>query len=505
MTRAGWLSLMWLACGGVGLAGEGPPPSPAWWPQFRGPQARGVAADPQPLPVHLAPASAIWRTPLPPGHSSPCIWGERIFLTAFDRETQRLETLCLARADGKILWRQAAPATAIEQVHPVSTPANATPATDGQRVYVYFGSFGLLGYDFSGAEVWRLPQPAAPTRYGSGSSPIVAGEFVILSVESPPKPVLLAVDRRTGQVAWRYDSLPYLPGYATPVIWNSGGTEEVVLHSSVGVTAVRLADGVPQWWISLLSAASSTPTVSDGRLLVAACWPGGEPEDRVPLPEFDQLLARCDANRDGRIARQELPADLLIVRRAESGDIPGAEIRLADVFPFFDTDADQVYERGEWDKVVTFSRQGREQGLLAIRSGGRGDVTSSHVVWREDRSVSEVPSPLVYDGRVYMVKDGGLVSCLDADSGRLLYRTRLGPKGAYFASPVAGDGKLFAASHNGALVVWAAGDTFQRLAVSEFEEPIFATPAIAAGSVYVRTASGLYAFRLPLRSSGGNE
>jgi outer membrane protein assembly factor BamB len=497
MIRSGRLFVALLACCSVAVVGaEFAVKPPACWPQFRGPNASGVSSDPHPLPVEFSPASAIWMTPLPPGHSSPCIWGDRIFLTAFDRETQHLETLCLARADGRILWRQAAPATSIEKVHPVSTPANATPATDGRRVYVYFGSFGLLCYDFSGTEIWRLPQTASPTPYGSGSSPIVAGEFVILSVESPPKPVLLAIDRRTGQVAWRHDCLPYLPGYATPVTWNNGGTDEVILHSSVGVTALRLADGAEQWWVSLLSAASSTPAVGEGHLVVAACWPGGEPEDRVRLPEFDQMLARCDANRDGRIDKRELPPDLLIVRRSESGDIPGAKIRLADVFPFFDADADEQYERAEWDKAVAFSLHGRDHGLLAIRPGGRGDVTKSHVAWRESRGVSEVPSPLVYGGRVYMVKDGGIVSCLDASSGRLLYRTRLGPTGAYFASPVAGDRKLFAASHNGAIIVWAAGETFQRLAVNELHEPIFATPAIADGHLYVRTAHRLYAFRV---------
>ncbi|MCU0874448.1 MAG: PQQ-binding-like beta-propeller repeat protein [Pirellulaceae bacterium] len=483
--------------GMVGLAGADEASNPsACWPQFRGPNACGVTLDGLPLPVEFGPDNAIWMTPLPPGHSSPCIWGERIFLTAFDRQSQRLETLCLARGDGKILWRQTAPAAATEKVHPLSTPANATPATDGQRVYSYFGSYGLICYDLAGQEVWRLPQSAPPTPYGSGSSPIVAGEFVVLSVESPPKPVLLAIDRCTGRIAWRHECLPYLPGYATPVIWHHAGTAEVILHSSVGVTALRLADGAEQWWVSLLSAASSTPTVGDGRLFVAACWPGGEPEDRVRLPEFDPILSRYDANRDGKIDKKELPADLLIVRRAESGDIPGAEIRLADVFPFFDADADEQYERAEWDKAVAFSEHGREHGLLAIRPGGRGEVTKSHTIWRESRSVSEVPSPLVYDGRVYMVKDGGIISCLDATSGRLQYRTRLGPRGAYFSSPVAGDGKIFAASHNGAIVVLAAGETFQRLAVNELHEPIFATPAIAAGRLYVRTESRLYAFRL---------
>ena len=235
MMRVLRLAAAWFVGGMVGLAGaQDPAKPPAAWPQFRGTNACGVSLDQRALPVEFGPQNAIWMTPLPPGHSSPCIWGDRIFLTAFDRDAQQLETLCLDRADGKILWRRAASASAIEKVHPISSPANATPATDGQRLYVYFGSLGLLCYDFAGQELWRLPQAAPPTPYGSGSSPIVAGEFVVLSCEFPPKPSLLAVDRRTGRVVWRHDCLPYLPGYATPVVWNNEGTEEVVLHSSVG-------------------------------------------------------------------------------------------------------------------------------------------------------------------------------------------------------------------------------------------------------------------------------
>jgi outer membrane protein assembly factor BamB len=485
--------LLVIAIRGV-MASEGPAVPHACWPQFRGPNASGVAADKKPLPVEFGPETAIWTTPLPSGHSSPCIWGDRIFLTAFDRDSQQLETLCLNRADGKILWRRAAPAAAIEEVHPISTPANATPATDGQRVYVYFSAFGMLCYDLAGQELWRLPQAAPPTPYGSGSSPIVAGEFVLLSCEAPLKPSLSAIDRRTGQVVWRQACMPYLPGYATPVLWTRDEIEEVVLHSSVGVTAWRLADGDPRWWVSSLSAASSTPTIGAGRLFVAAYWPGGEPEDRVGLPKFDDMLLRYDANRNGKIDAKELPADLLIIRRAEAGDLPGARIPLADAFPFFDANADDQYDRAEWDKAIAFSQHGREHGLLAIRPGGQGDVTNSHVDWRESRSVAEVPSPLLYGGRVYMVKDGGILSCLAASSGQLLYRTRIGASGAYFASPVAGDGKVYAASHNGALVVFAAGESFQRLAVNELHEPVFATPAIADGRLYVRTTLRLYAF-----------
>lgn len=478
----------------VAEAAERTAERPAIWPQFRGVNAGGVEQDECALPVGFGPDDALWATPLPAGHSSPCIWGERIFLTGFDREAGRLETLCLDRNSGEILWRRPAPAKEIEKVHPISTPANATPATDGQRVYVYFGSLGLLCYDFTGRELWQLPQPAPPTPYGSGSSPIVAGECVILSCEYPPKPVVLAVDCRTGREVWRHAHLPYLPGYATPVIWSHAGTQEVILHTSVGVTALRLGDGVQQWWIGMLSAASSTPTVAGDRLFVAAYWPGGDAEDRVPLPEFDPALTKYDADGDGLIERRELPEDLLLVRRAEVGDILGAEIPLVRAFGFFDTDGDGRYDRAEWARASEFSQRGREHGLLALRPGGQGDVTQSHMVWRDSRSVAEVPAPLVYRGQVYMVKDGGIVSCLQAASGRLLYRTRLGPRGAYFASPVAGDGKIYAASCGGTVTVFAAGETYQPVAANDLREPIFATPAMAAGQLYVRTQQRLYAF-----------
>jgi outer membrane protein assembly factor BamB len=116
------------------------------------------------------------------------------------------------------------------------------------------------------------------------------------------------------------------------------------------------------------------------------------------------------------------------------------------------------------------------------------------VAWREKRAVPEVASPVAYRGRVYMVRDGGVVSCLDAATGKLLYRERLGPGGPYFASPVAGDGRVYAASGRGAVTVFAAGDEFRVLARNDLREPVCATPAIADGKLYVRTDKHLYAF-----------
>jgi outer membrane protein assembly factor BamB len=254
----------------------------------------------------------------------------------------------------------------------------------------------------------------------------------------------------------------------------------------------------------MLSGSASTPVVGDGRVFVAAFWPGGEPEDRPRLPSFDELLAQSDKNADGEVSKEELSPDLVLLRRSEIGEIFGAEIKLAGAFALFDANGDDRYDRREWTKAVDFSLHGREHGLIAIRPGGTGNVTKSHVAWREGRCVAEVPSPLFYRGRVYMLKDGGILSCLDAGTGRLLYRERLGPVGAYFSSPVAGDGKIYAASHRGTMVVCAAGDSFQRLGVNPFDEAMFATPAIAAGVMYIRTEKQLYAIHAPSSIGDGD-
>src|SRR5258708_5542757 len=175
------------------------------WPQYRGPNGSGIAAESSNPPLEFAPEKRVlWKTAVPSGHSSPSIWGDRIFLTTFDKETKKLEVLALARANGKILWRRIVPAEGLESVHDISSPATATPATDGERVYAYFGSYGLICFDLDGNRQWSVPLGIAHViPYGSGTSPILAGELVILNRDEGPQPYLLAVDRHSGKIAWK--------------------------------------------------------------------------------------------------------------------------------------------------------------------------------------------------------------------------------------------------------------------------------------------------------------
>ena len=148
------------------------------WPQFRGPNTSGVSDDGRP-PIHFGPdTNLLWKTAVPGGLSAPVVWGEKIFLTAL--ENKQLITVAYDSRSGRELWRRIAPTETIEPCHQFSSPAASTPCTDGQHVYAYFGSFGVVAYDFAGKEIWRHPFERLPSEYGTASSPILAGGQLIL-------------------------------------------------------------------------------------------------------------------------------------------------------------------------------------------------------------------------------------------------------------------------------------------------------------------------------------
>ena len=231
-------------------AGAAPDGGKVWWPQFRGPHSSGLGEG-RP-PVHFGPdQNVLWKIAVGPGLSSPVIWEGRLFLTEFDRANRQLATLCVDRRTGKILWRRSVTPGQIEKVHGISSPAAATPATDGERVYVYFGSYGLVCYDFNGNPKWerRLPLPENP--YGAVASPIVAGELLVLNHQGKDS-YLLGVDRRDGRTVWKTDRKLFQYGWSTPVYWRHDGVEEIVVlggdfQPGQRLMAYNLADGAERW------------------------------------------------------------------------------------------------------------------------------------------------------------------------------------------------------------------------------------------------------------------
>ena len=210
MTRASWVTLLATVVLSS-FAGA------ADWPQFRGPNSSGIG-DGKP-PVEFGPSqNVLWKTAVGSGLSSPVIAKGRVFLTEFDPPTKQLATLCIDQRTGKVLWRRTVAPAEIEKVHEMSSPAAPTPATDGERVYVYFGSYGLVSYDFDGKLLWERRLPLPENIYGAVASPIVAGDLLVLNHQGKDA-YLLAVNRRDGKTVWKTDRSKFQYGWSTPVYW----------------------------------------------------------------------------------------------------------------------------------------------------------------------------------------------------------------------------------------------------------------------------------------------
>ena len=465
------------------------------WPQFRGPDAAGVSE--QAVPSEFGPEKNVrWTAATPAGHSSPSIWGEHLFLSGWEKDSKKLVLLSFDTRTGKLLWKREVPATEIEKTHQVGIPAMSTPAADGERVYAYFGSAGLFAFDFDGKPVWSYPLPLPKMRYGAGTSPIIAGDLILLNRDEQQTAFLTALDRKTGKEVWKIVNPAGQGGgggesYATPVVWKG----HVVLHRSGEVVGHSLQDGKRVWWVKLNSSGTSTPAASESAMFVAGWSLAGDPEQLPPLPPFADLLAKNDKDGDGAVSYTEFPADLPVAARPELDPVSSGALMLKRFIAQVDpTKEDGKITAEDWEKIGTMAKSFmQEHGIIAIAPGGNGDVTATHVRWKEKKSVPEVPSPVVVKDRVYMIRNGGVLTAMKSDSGEVVYRGRIGAPGPYYASLIAANGNVVAASGEGKVTVVRPGDSLEVLTQADFGEPIFATPAPAGGSLFVRTSGHLYA------------
>ena len=200
----------------LALAALGASPlAAADWARFRGPNGTGVA-DSGSLPASLDPAGALWKVAVPRGYSSPILFGDELFLTAY--EGDQLLVLCLRRADGHELWRRAAPRPRTEKLDKRNGPASPSAAVDAERVVVFFADFGLVAYDHAGRELWRAPLGPFDNVYGMGASPILAEGLVLIACDQSRGSFVAAFDAKTGRERWRTPRPEALSGHATPVV-----------------------------------------------------------------------------------------------------------------------------------------------------------------------------------------------------------------------------------------------------------------------------------------------
>lgn len=450
----------------------------AWgqWERFRGPDGTGVSESAGLPSAFGAGKNLIWRTELSPGHSSPVIAGGRVYLTAVEHD--HLYTLCLEQSSGRILWKREAPRPRREKLHSLNSPASPTPVTDGENVYAFFPDFGLLSYTRDGKERWRLPLGPFKNVYGIGASPVLADDVVALVIDQDKNSFIVAVGRGDGKVRWQKPRPEALSGASTPtVVKSSAGPSLILAPASFRMDVYSARDGEPVWWVrGLPSEMKSVPVVVGDLVYISGFnTPENDPGRQVARPTWQELLARDDANKDGAIQKEEV-SDALTKRYWE----------------FIDTEGRGKIGEKEW--TLHLAVMGAENGLYVFQMGSRGDVTS-RLVWKYQRSVPQLPSVVVYRDVVYMLNDKGVLTTLDAATGQMLHQDRVrGVSDNYYASPVAGDGKIFLASHNGVVAVLRAGGQQELLAANPLDEEIFATPAIAGGRLYVRTVSALYCF-----------
>jgi outer membrane protein assembly factor BamB len=423
------------------------------WPQFRGPNARGIGGGTN-LPDRWSSTQNVaWKSELPGrGWSSPIVWGNRVFLTTVINSGQseepkkglyfggdRIEppksehlwkVLCLDLTTGKVQWEktihQGAPKTSI---HIKSSYAAETPVTDGDRIYALFGNVGVFAFTLEGKEVWSRKLEPHKTRYGWGTaaSPVLHGGKLFLVNDNDERAELLTLDAKTGKELWRVDR-DEKSNWATPFIWESGQRTEIITPGTRAVRSYDL-DGKVLWsFRGMSSIAIPTPFTGEGLLFVTSGYVG--------------------------------------------------------------------------DKL---------RPLYAIRPGASGDITlkpgetnNAFIAWSNPVGGPYNPSPLLYEGRLYVLYDRGLVSCFEAKTGKVLYDRERLPNGfAFTSSPWAAGGKIFCLNEDGICFVLRAGDKFELLHTNKLadDDMCMATPALAGDRLLIRTAARVYLMQSASRSS----
>jgi outer membrane protein assembly factor BamB len=391
------------------------------WPRFRGPTGIGSSPATE-LPMSWSQnESILWKTPLPgAGASSPVIFGDHIYLTAYtgylvpgeaEGSLDKLERhlLCLDRETGMISWQKSVKAKLPEEerVRDHGYAAN-TPAADADAVYVFFGKSGVIAFDHDGEHLWQADVGSGTSGWGTAASPVLYGDLVIInaSVEGQS---LVALDRRTGEEVWRAGGIN--EAWNTPlVVTTDAGAEELVV-------AIH------------------------GKVL------GFEPSS-------GERLWSCDTDITWYMVPSPVAADGV------------------------------VYYLG--------GRSGT--AVLAVRTGGRGDVTRTHRLWTSNKG-SNVTSPVYHDGYLYWTHEqSGIAYCARAEDGELIYEERLERGGQFYASSLVADGRVYHLNRQGKMFVLAARPEFEQLSVNDLSDgsQFNATPALTGNRLLLRSDRFLY-------------
>ncbi len=451
------------------------------WSRFRGSLGTGLAPATDKLPAEIGPdQNLMWRIELPPGHSSPAIVGNRIFVTGIRGDAKKeLLTFGLDRATGKIQWEATAPFEKLERIHKIGSHAQSSPCADADVVVSFFGSSGLYCYDHSGKLLWSKPMGPFINDFGAGSSPLIVGDRIILCQDHDLDSFVMAIDKKTGETIWNVDRSEFPRNYCTPILWDNAGKKQIVIAATLRVVGYDLETGQEAWTVRGISRmVSCSPTIGDdGNLYVAGWAAGGDDNERIGVEPYESVAYK-DTDKSGTLEESELKDGPIHQR-----------------FSQVDRNKDGRVTPAEYEYFRGLFAEGKNM-VLAIKPGAKGEATDTSVLWRHERLVPFCASPLYVNGLIFTVKDGGVLQCLNAKTGKSLKQLRLEASDSYYASPVSGDGKVYLLDEIGRLTVLSATDKAVVLHTADFKEDVYATPALVDGRIYLRTAKALYCFGL---------
>lgn len=411
------------------------------WPQWRGPEGTGKTPATGVLTQWGPEQNVKWRVELPePGNSTPAVWGDHIFVTQPISGSQLRALICFDRKTGEELWRRGVAYTEEEASHRTNPYCSASPVTDGERVIAWFGSAGLVCWDFEGTELWRRELGQQEHMWGYGSSPILHDGLCILNFGPGNREFLVAVDKQTGETRWQVDSLDDAAERELSGPENDGNANDFTSDKQRS---------------ERLRGAWNTPIIVevDGRSELVAALPR-----RVSAydPSTGKRLWTC-----------------------------GGSGPLAYASPM------------ESDGVIV-ALGGYNGASLAVRPGGKGDVTETHRVWHKPEDGGWLGTGVAHDGAIYVCDIGGVITCLDVPSGDELWKARSGGGGTWSSITQTADGLMYLLTKSGTTTVFRPDrDDFEKVAENELDEATNASVVVTGDDVIIRTDEALWSFAAP--------